>query len=166
MKPFSNGMRVEMPGNPDANSAMVAMPFEVALRPSILDPAVPIPDWIHVLYWLHPHRSVEVVRDIGMPAARGHLWGSPVALFSILKFYPIGFIVTDASTYEGLPSLDEFRAAPVDFETHIKLPVDIIFPSDWPNNITADGNMIMAVDTYRDAVRAVPVPPGQCVKRR
>jgi hypothetical protein len=33
MKPFSNGMRVEMPGNPDANSAIVAIPFDVAFRP-------------------------------------------------------------------------------------------------------------------------------------
>ena len=33
MNPFSNGMRVEMPGNPELNSAMVAMPLEVALRP-------------------------------------------------------------------------------------------------------------------------------------
>ena len=33
MKPFSNGMRVEMPGKPALNSAMVAMPLEVALRP-------------------------------------------------------------------------------------------------------------------------------------
>ena len=33
MNPDSNGMRVEIPGNPEANSAMVAMPFVVALRP-------------------------------------------------------------------------------------------------------------------------------------
>ena len=33
MNPFSNGMRVEMPGKPELNSAMVAMPFDVALRP-------------------------------------------------------------------------------------------------------------------------------------
>ena len=33
MKPFSKGIRVEMPGNPEANSAMVAIPFDVALRP-------------------------------------------------------------------------------------------------------------------------------------
>ena len=33
MKPFSNGMRVEIPGKPEENSAIVAMPFEVALRP-------------------------------------------------------------------------------------------------------------------------------------
>ena len=33
MKPFSYGMRVEMPGKPALNSAMVAMPFDVALRP-------------------------------------------------------------------------------------------------------------------------------------
>ena len=32
-KPFSNGIRVEIPGNPDENSAMVAMPLLVALRP-------------------------------------------------------------------------------------------------------------------------------------
>jgi hypothetical protein len=33
MNPFSNGMRVEIPGNPELNSAMVAMPLLVALRP-------------------------------------------------------------------------------------------------------------------------------------
>ena len=33
MKPFSKGIRVEMPGKPELNSAIVAMPFEVALRP-------------------------------------------------------------------------------------------------------------------------------------
>ena len=130
--------------------------FDVDLRPSILNPAVPIPDWIHIFYWLHPHRVVDVVRDIGMPAVRGRLWGSEFALFSILKFYPIGFIVTDSSFYEGLPSLDEYRAAPVEVETHIKLPVDWIFPSDWPNNITEDGNIIMTVPTFRDARRALP----------
>jgi hypothetical protein len=140
--------------------------FDVALRPSILDPAAPIPDWIHIFYWLHPYRVVDVVRDIGMPVVRGRVWGSDFAMFSILKFYPIGFIVTDAPTYEGLPSLDEFRAASVDLEAHIKLPVDIVFPSDWPNNITADGNIIMAVDTFRDARRAVPVPRGQRAKHR
>ena len=40
MKPLSNGMRVEMPGNPDANSAMVAMPLVVALRPVSSDARV------------------------------------------------------------------------------------------------------------------------------
>ena len=33
MNPFSNGIRVEIPGNPELNSAIVAMPLEVALRP-------------------------------------------------------------------------------------------------------------------------------------
>jgi hypothetical protein len=33
MNPLSNGIRVEIPGKPDANSAMVAMPLVVALRP-------------------------------------------------------------------------------------------------------------------------------------
>ena len=33
MNPLSNGIRVEMPGNPDANSAIVAIPFVVAFRP-------------------------------------------------------------------------------------------------------------------------------------
>ncbi len=33
MKPLSNGIRVEIPGKPEANSAIVAMPLVVALRP-------------------------------------------------------------------------------------------------------------------------------------
>ena len=33
MNPFSKGIRVEMPGNPEENSAIVAIPFDVAFRP-------------------------------------------------------------------------------------------------------------------------------------
>ena len=40
MKPFWNGIRVEMPGNPELNSAMVAIPLEVALRPVSSDARV------------------------------------------------------------------------------------------------------------------------------
>lgn len=40
MKPFSNGIRVEIPGNPALNSAIVAMPLEVALRPVSSDARV------------------------------------------------------------------------------------------------------------------------------
>ncbi len=40
MKPFSKGIRVEIPGNPDANSAIVAMPFEVAFLPVSKDARV------------------------------------------------------------------------------------------------------------------------------
>ena len=40
MNPFSNGIRVEMPGNPELNSAMVAIPFVVALRPVSSDDRV------------------------------------------------------------------------------------------------------------------------------
>ena len=40
MNPFSKGIRVEMPGKPDANSAIVAMPFDVALRPVSSDARV------------------------------------------------------------------------------------------------------------------------------
>src|SRR4249920_1409202 len=40
MNPFSNGIRVEIPGNPELNSAIVAMPFDVALRPVSSDERV------------------------------------------------------------------------------------------------------------------------------
>ena len=40
MNPFSNGIRVEMPGKPELNSAIVAMPFDVALRPVSSDERV------------------------------------------------------------------------------------------------------------------------------
>ena len=40
MKPFSNGIRVEIPGNPDENSAIVAIPLLVALRPVSSDARV------------------------------------------------------------------------------------------------------------------------------
>jgi hypothetical protein len=39
-KPFSNGIRQEIPGNPALNSAMVAMPLLVAFRPVSSDARV------------------------------------------------------------------------------------------------------------------------------
>ena len=70
MKPFSNGMRVEMPGNPEANSAIVAMPFEVALRPVSSDARV------------GEHRAVvwklaNFTPRSAMRAMFGHLTGPP-----------------------------------------------------------------------------------------
>ncbi len=54
MKPFSNGIRVEMPGNPELNSAIVAIPFDVAFRPVSSDARV---GEHRAVVWKLPYRT-------------------------------------------------------------------------------------------------------------
>ena len=70
MKPFSNGMRVEMPGKPEANSAMVAMPLVVALRPVSSDARV---GEHSAVVW----KLENVTPTLGDAAMFGHSTGPP-----------------------------------------------------------------------------------------
>lgn len=128
--------------------------IDTALRPCIAAPGGPLPKHLHIYYWLHPHSSISIVRDIGMPSVRNN-WSS-FSLFSVLKFYPVGFVLTEAPNYEGLPSFDDFHDYPLDAEAELNVTVDHIFSPHWPNNVTNDVNIIISSDSMKDAVMAFP----------
>lgn len=101
-----------------------------AMRQYVLNPATWLPPELNVFYFVYPYPNVVVIRDVAMPAVRGQLgrWG----ILSILKYFPIGYIVTNLVEYEGLPSLSARCPAGLDDEEDIRIPLSGAKPADWP----------------------------------
>ena len=127
---------------------------EPALRECVMDPTLPVPRHLHVFYWAYPYRSVTIARDLAMPERRGR-WDS-FAMFSLMKFYPVALMLTTASAYEGLTSLDEYRGATLDEVSTIPLWLDFLQRPEWPDAPDDGGNMIMGGRSFSDAVVATP----------
>ncbi|MCY7337238.1 MAG: hypothetical protein LH613_13665 [Chamaesiphon sp.] len=62
------------------------------IRPSVIDPSIPIHEDIHVFYWVYPYEETSIMRDFWMPSVRGSFQGG--GLFNLIKFYPMAFLVT------------------------------------------------------------------------
>jgi hypothetical protein len=123
-----------------------------AMRGCVLEPSAPLPAALRVFYWLHLHPEVKVLRSVAMPARRGAFGDHGV--FEILKFFPLGFAVTDLPAYEGLPRLDVLADNPEDDVEAPFFPA-LAAPADWPERVD-EGNYIMGGRSFEDAVTVRP----------
>ena len=78
---------------------------------------------------------------------------SSFVFFSILKFFPVAFVITGNQYYPNLKELTEFRNLGLDFETNINYDSEIIIPYDWPEKVS-DGNIVLGGDEGKRAVKA------------
>ena len=104
--------------------------FDSTVRPSCRSLETPIPDGIFVFYWVYPHPEQVVLRDVGMPAKRGVF--NDVMFCHLLKFFPIAFLVSDASAYEGLPDLSRYKDSGPDEIAEVRIDLRDIRPRGWP----------------------------------
>ena len=89
-----------------------------------------------------------------MPAIRGK-FGGKAGFFSILKYFPIAYLVTNLKEYEGLNEVTLYRdAKPQDI---IDIPINLkdIRSPEWPE-IVDDGNMMMGGKSIQSSVSAIP----------
>jgi hypothetical protein len=113
--------------------------FDQNLRPCLKDFSIPIPDNVHVFFWVYPFRTIKIMREFMMPTIRGRF--DAFSQFQVLKFYPLAFLVTDTPSYQGLFSLDKFKNIGLEDSVDIPLHVDGLPIEDWPE-IVEDGNII------------------------
>ncbi len=124
------------------------------MREYLLDGAAMAGSCTHVFYWVHDHPPVTVLRAVAMPAVRGS--NGRIGTFNILKFPPLGFIVTDLPEYEGLSRLDlphRFHSG----TSEVRLSRAVVRPSDWPERVDP-GNFLAVGAPAQDARTAVPRP--------
>jgi hypothetical protein len=126
-------------------------------REYVLDDSIIIPKGIKVFYWVYPYMSIKIIRDIAMPRYRG-TWNDfsrgGIGMFSIMKYPPIGYLVTDLDTYEGLVELTQYCGGSLDSEAEIPVKLDPINPENWPE--MGDDNFIMGGNTLGTGVSAKP----------
>jgi len=110
------------------------------MRPCVLDENLPVPDNLHVFYWLYPYNYVVTLRDIVMPAIRGRF--NELGFFSVLKFFPLGYLVCDLPKYEGLSELTLFRKLATYENDTIDIDLKSLKHPQWPES--TEGNNFMA----------------------
>lgn len=119
-------------------------PFEVNTRPCIQDYSVSIPDNLHLFYWVYPFRTIRIWRDFATTTIPGR--ADSLASFQLLKFYPLAFLVTEASHFKGLHTLDEFRNSGLSEKADLMLHLDGVPVEDWPES-PEDDRMVMLSGT-------------------
>ncbi|BBD70047.1 hypothetical protein NIES4072_64270 [Nostoc commune NIES-4072] len=128
---------------------------DTIIRPCILDPSLPIPDEIHIFYWVYPYETISILRDFAMPAVRGNLQTS--GFFNMIKFYPIAFLIThQLPSYEKLLSLDKFNQLPSGDKANLQIDLRPIKRSTWPEECLGEENFLLVGRAANDSVYAVP----------
>lgn len=126
-------------------------PITLPLKDYILDPTNPLPDTIHVYYWVYPFSAQVLLKWAGML----RLDGTPPLTFSLLKFFPLAFLMTiqeETGQRFSLPTLDTFRKASIDSQHEVILPLRPLPHRLWPENPDDDG-IIMYHDDYAHLVK-------------
>lgn len=116
--------------------------FNDAMRECFLDAKAPIPDDIHIFYWLYPYEIQVIKQDIVMPARRGH-FDDGFGFFKILKCFPVAYVVTDLAAYEGLSELTVHRGVRFDEALGVNIHFDKKYPWEWPDLVDPGNFMFM-----------------------
>jgi hypothetical protein len=112
---------------------------DVAMRQFVRNSSSALPVDLNVFYFIYPYPNVVVIRDVVMLAKRGRF--DKVGMFSMLKYFPVAFVVANLNEYEGLPSLSAHCPLSLDAEVQLSLPLGIPRAHNWPE-IVDDGNML------------------------
>jgi hypothetical protein len=128
---------------------------DTEMRAFVLDQSTARPPSLRVFYWLHPHLDIKLLRSVAMPASRRG--STDFGIFQILKFFPIGFAVTDLDAYEGLPRLDLFLRGRADVEVDLPFSLQLARDADWPERVEGR-NFVVGGRSFSDALTARPRP--------
>lgn len=129
--------------------------YDPDIRTLIFDSGIPFPDGLSVFYWVHPYAQQVVFRDALMPAKRGNF--SDFQRIGILKYFPLGFLVTNISEYEGLDALTRWRNEPASMVVRVPIRLKHIRDAFWPEAPTP-GNFLLFGQEGLDSVKAHPRP--------
>jgi len=129
--------------------------FDRTAREYVLDPSTPLPEDIHIFYWVYPYATSVTIRDFGMFVPRGTF--EKPAVFQLLKYYPVAYLCSTQPAYAGLPALSWYRDAGLD--TEIEIPIDLKRVADpyWPEAPNdEDNNVFFGGQSAAAAVHARP----------
>jgi hypothetical protein len=127
--------------------------FDQKVREFFFDFRKPIPEEIHIFYWLYPYKQVVIMRDFAMPAVRGNF--DDIGFFHTLKYFPIGYLVCDKPQYEGLFAITEYRNLSIDEEVEIPIQLDRTEHPYWPE-IVDEGNALFGGQSLTSSIFARP----------
>lgn len=127
--------------------------FDEQVRNILFDEKAELPQDINVFFWVYPYPETIIARDIVMLAVRGDF--SNVAMFQILKYFPIAYLVVTEPRYEGLDELTRFRDLGLDDEAEIPIRLGRVEHRHWPELVDR-GNIVLGGASLEESVWAKP----------
>lgn len=121
------------------------------IRSFILDDAMPIPETVNVYYWFYPYPNVRIARDFVR-----FFSNEQCGFNSVIKFPPVGFLVTDLSNIRGLESLNKFKTSRSDYKTKLTLMLRPFNREGWPEEVGDDNPFIAGGKSFCNSLIAKP----------
>jgi len=108
---------------------------------------------LKLFYWLYPYKEFTVMRDVFMPSIRGRF--KNVNSFSILKYYPIAFLLTELKEYSNLDELTKYKSDNIDEEVSIPIDLKKIKSPSWPERVDGN-NFLLGGLSLLSSIHAIP----------
>ena len=127
--------------------------FDRDIAPTILDENIPIPQDLHVFYWLFPFEATVLIRDFVISYVA--LGSKEVISCQLLKYFPVAYLITNASRFQDLDELTTYRNAPITEEISIPIRLSPVRPSVWPEG-QDNGKIMLGGQAMLDSPFVLP----------
>lgn len=120
--------------------------FDKDMPPIVIDEKYPIPDNVHIYYWIYPYSISINIRDVAISQFGGG--SQSVTLLNMIKYFPVAYLVTDKKDFEGLEDLAKYKELSIDEEVEIPIRLNDIKHEFWPERkdemtVLFGGNSLM-----------------------
>ncbi len=121
------------------------------IRSFILDDSKPIPESVNIYYWFYPYTNVRIARDFVR-----FFSNKQCGFNSVIKFPPVGFLITDLQNIRGLESLNQFKNIEPNHKTKITLMLRPFNREGWPEEVGSDNPFIAGGKSFCNSLIARP----------
>lgn len=122
--------------------------FDDQARRYVTNDLESLPTNMKIYYWINPHQETLIARDMAI------IWLGHDAVFShVLKFYPLGFLVTQDAALPSNYILPQLPDCLIDEQVSIKVP-PVIHSAGWPE-YPSDDRVILGGESYVGGTYAV-----------
>jgi len=117
--------------------------FDEEVREYVLDREALLPENVHIFYWVYPYKCTVIMRDFLMFTPRG-TFRDP-AVFQMLKYYPVAFLVCNRPDYANLDCLSKYGRVEIDQEITLNINTAPRGGAYWPEAPSDKENNVLVV---------------------
>jgi len=129
--------------------------FDKQVAPLVFNESKSIPDNIHIFYWIFPYDFSCTLRDMAITQLTDPK--KAIHFCHVIKYFPIGYLISDQPSYEGLDELTKYKNLKTQEETAIPIRLKPIRPSNWPEMVD-DTRIIFGGQALSNSIFATRKP--------
>ena len=140
-----------------AKSHFESTTIDEKLRDFFNDESADFPNDLKIFYWIYPYPYTVIIRDVVMPSVRGNF--ATMGCFSILKYFPLAYLLCNFDSYEGLDDLTFYYDTNPLTVSPISINLKQVRHPQWPE-IVDDTNFLVGGQSLKSTVFAKPRDAG------